>query len=124
MPAVVKRSTASRTVATEGPWRPQWFLDVLDVGTERRRDEHASDVDAPHHAVEPGAAMAQAFGKLQRSQQQRTGAGDAVLQQPPPDSPVALPDRFRRIDQETLVVADDVSHHQGDDGEDDNLRGM
>jgi hypothetical protein len=63
MPAVVNRSTASTTVAmVKERGAPQWFLDVLDVGTERRQEEHAGDVDMPHHTVQPGEAMATPCG--------------------------------------------------------------
>ena len=101
----------------EGPREAHRFLLVLDVGADRRQDEHAEDVDAAADAVQACESLPQAVRELERGHEQGAGAGDAMGNQPPPHAAVVIPHRMVRLDEEPLVVIEHVAGHDGDDGE-------
>ena len=88
MPVVTYSITAlttARSVNVRG--RPYRLLLVLDVGANRRKDEHAVDVDASADAVHAGETLPQAVRELQRGHEQGAGTGNAMRNQPPPHLP-------------------------------------
>lgn len=92
------------------------LLEVLDVEAGRPRREHACDVDSTHDAVELCEALAEAVGKLHRSEKQSTRPGDPVRQEPPLEWLVVVSHRVVRMDEEAFVVREDVSDHQAYEG--------
>src|SRR5204863_5841637 len=58
-------------------------------------------------------ALADAIGKLQRTKKNGAGSRHSMRQQPPPEWMIVLPDRVGAMDEKTLVVDENIPHHQG-----------
>ncbi len=99
----------------EGARAAYSFVEILNVGAERSKNQRTCNVDSPGYPMEFRKTLAQAIGKLQRTQQKGAGAGQSVGQQIPSERMIVPPDGVRPVNQETLVVAKNVSHHQADE---------
>src|SRR5690349_7146136 len=64
-------------------------------------------------------ALAQAIGKLQWSEQDRTGPGKSVRKQIPLERLIVIPHGMVVVPEKTLVVLNDVGDHQPDEAEDE-----
>jgi hypothetical protein len=62
-----------------------------------------------------GETLAKTVGKLERTEQEGAGAGQRMGQQIPSEGMVMLPDGIGPVNQETFVVAENISHHQANE---------
>ena len=95
---------------------------VLDVGSQRRRDQRTEHIHPADNAMQPEVTLSQTLGKLHRSEQNRAGAGKSMWQQPPAKWMVVFPRRIGRMNQEAFIVAKDIKDHQSDKRKQEVLR--
>src|SRR6516162_6093825 len=67
------------------------LFEVLDVGSQRRRDQRTEHIHPADNAMQLEVTLSQTLGKLHRSEQNRAGAGKSMWQQPPAKWMVVLP---------------------------------